>query len=70
MKKILGIITLAATTTTGAVAAEITPYVGLGVVVDKAGTSAKRVGFNPTLVMTNPTNPGAVYFYVNARKYI
>lgn len=59
MNKILGIIALVTTASTGAIAAEITPYVGLGVVVDKAGTSAKRVGFNPTLAMTNPTNPGA-----------
>ncbi len=57
MKKTLGIIALAATASTGAIAADITPYVGLGVVVDKAGTSAKRVGFNPQLATI--INPGA-----------
>ena len=33
-----------------AFAAEITPYVGLGLVIDKAGTSAKRVKFDATKV--------------------
>lgn len=33
-----------------AFAAEITPYVGLGIVIDKAGTSAKRVKFDATKV--------------------
>ena len=31
-----------------AFAYEITPYVGLGIVVDKANTSAKRLGFDKT----------------------
>lgn len=33
-----------------AFAAEITPYVGVGLVIDKAGTSAKRVKFDATKV--------------------
>ncbi len=53
MKKTLGIIALAATASTGAIAADITPYVGLGLVIDKAGTSAKRVGFNPNAPINN-----------------
>jgi len=48
MKNTLGIFALAVMTTTGALAADFTPYVGLGLVIDKAGTSAKRIGFNPT----------------------
>lgn len=47
MNKTFGIIALATLTTTGAMAADITPYVGLGIVADKAGTSAKRMGFDP-----------------------
>lgn len=47
MKHSIGIFALAVMTTTGAIAADFTPYVGLGLVVDKAGTSAKRMGFNP-----------------------
>lgn len=54
MKKTLGIIALATITSTGAMAANITPYVGLGLVIDKAGTSAKRVGFNPNNIAINP----------------
>ena len=37
-----------------AFAVEITPYVGLGIVADKAGTSAKRVKFDATKI--NPEN--------------
>jgi len=51
MKKAFTIFALAVMTTTGAIAADFTPYVGLGLVVDKAGTSAKRMGFDP---MSNP----------------
>lgn len=54
MKKILGIIALVTATSTGAMAANVTPYVGLGLVIDKAGTSAKRVGFNPNNIAINP----------------
>lgn len=46
-----------------AFAYEITPYVGLGIVVDKANTSAKRVAFDSAnLPVINFTNPdlGAV----------
>ena len=46
-----------------AFAYEITPYVGLGIVVDKANTSAKRVAFNSAnLPVINVENPdlGAV----------
>lgn len=49
MKKTLCIFAMAAITTTGAIAADFTPYVGLGLVIDKAGTSAKRMGFDPTV---------------------
>lgn len=38
-----------------AFAAEITPYVGLGIVIDKAGTTAKRVKFDKSAI--TPTNP-------------
>lgn len=48
MKKILPIVTVFSVFATGAFAADLTPYVGLGVVVDKAGTSAKRMGYDPT----------------------
>lgn len=46
MKKIFAMAAISVTTATGAWAAEITPYFGMGIVIDKAGTSAKRVGFN------------------------
>ena len=46
MKKFLPIFTMVSVFATGAFAADLTPYVGLGVVVDKAGTSAKRIGFD------------------------
>ena len=39
-------------------AVEITPYVGLGIVADKAGTSAKRVKFDATKI--NPRNPATI----------
>ena len=41
-----------------AFAVEITPYVGLGIVADKAGTSAKRVKFDATKI--NPQNLAAI----------
>ena len=41
-----------------AFAVEITPYVGLGIVADKAGTSAKRVKFDATKI--NPRNLAAI----------
>jgi len=56
MRKSLAIIALAVTTTSGALGAELTPYVGLGIVADKASTSAKRMGINP-----NPTGVTDVF---------
>lgn len=47
MKKTIGIFAMAIMTTTGAIASDFTPYIGVGLVIDKAGTSAKRMGFNP-----------------------
>ena len=45
-----------------AFAAEITPYVGLGIVIDKAGTSAKRVKFDKTVIETmNPSTIGNAF---------
>lgn len=45
-----------------AFAAEITPYVGLGIVIDKAGTSAKRVKFDKTVIDTmNPSTIGNAF---------
>lgn len=55
MKKTLALFMAAAMFAPSAFAAEITPYVGLGVVIDKAGTTAKRVKFDKSAI--NPTNP-------------
>lgn len=46
MKKKVALFMAAAMFAPSAFAAEITPYVGLGIVVDKAGTTAKRVKFD------------------------
>lgn len=46
MKKKLALFMAAAMFAPSAFAAEITPYVGLGLVLDKAGTTAKRVKFD------------------------
>lgn len=46
MKKFLPIFTVFSMFATATFAADLTPYVGLGVVVDKAGTSAKRMGYD------------------------
>ena len=43
-----------------AFAYEITPYVGLGIVVDKANTSAKRLGFDKTKNKINLPMSGSV----------
>lgn len=43
MNKVLSVFTVATLAATSAFAFEIKPYVGVGVVIDKAGTSAKRV---------------------------
>lgn len=47
MKKTLALFMATAMFAPSAFAAEITPYVGVGLVIDKAGTSAKRVQFDP-----------------------
>lgn len=50
-----------------AFAMEITPYVGLGVVIDKAGTSAKRVGLDtkPLMGLMGPTDAAGVAEIMN-----
>ena len=55
MKKKIALFMAAAMFAPSAFAAEITPYVGLGLVIDKASTSARRVGFDPSKI--NPTDP-------------
>ncbi len=50
MKKTLALFIATAMFAPSAFAAEITPYVGVGLVIDKAGTSAKRVKFDATKV--------------------
>lgn len=53
MKKTLAAFMAAAMFAPAAFAAEITPYVGLGIVIDKAGTTAKRVKFDATQIPAN-----------------
>ena len=50
-----------------AFAMEITPYVGLGVVIDKAGTSAKRVGLDtkPLMGLMDATDAAGVAEIMN-----
>lgn len=50
MKKKLALFMAAAMFAPSAFAAEITPYVGLGLVLDKAGTTAKRVKFDKNAI--------------------
>lgn len=50
MKKTLALFMATAMFAPAAFAAEITPYVGLGIVIDKAGTTAKRVKFDSSKV--------------------
>ncbi|HIS70646.1 MAG TPA: outer membrane beta-barrel protein [Candidatus Enterousia intestinigallinarum] len=50
MKKTLALFMATAMFAPSAFAAEITPYVGVGLVIDKAGTSAKRVKFDASKV--------------------
>ena len=50
MKKKIALFMAAAMFAPSAFAAEITPYVGLGLVIDKANTSARRVGFDPSKI--------------------
>ena len=53
--------------TPSAFAMEITPYVGLGVVIDKAGTSAKRVGLDtkPLMGLMDATDAASVAEIMN-----
>ena len=60
MKNKLALFIAAALIAPSAFAAEITPYVGLGLVVDKAGTTAKRVKFDQTKAM-NPATIGQAF---------
>ena len=53
MKKTLALFIATAMFAPSAFAAEITPYVGVGLVIDKAGTSAKRVKFDASKVPTD-----------------
>lgn len=55
MKKTFALFMAAAMFAPSAFAAEITPYVGLGIVLDKAGTTAKRVKFDQNAI--NPMDP-------------
>lgn len=50
MKRTIALFAIAAMFAPSAFAAEITPYVGLGVVADKAGTTAKRVKFDQSKI--------------------
>ena len=62
MKNKIALFMAAAMFAPSAFAAEITPYVGLGIVIDKAGTSAKRVKFDKTVIDTmNPSTIGNAF---------
>lgn len=56
MKKTLALFIATAMFAPSAFAAEITPYVGVGLVIDKAGTSAKRVKFDPAQILSSIGN--------------
>lgn len=58
MKKTLALFMATAMFAPSAFAAEITPYVGVGLVIDKAGTSAKRVKFDPAQI--DPSNLSSI----------
>ncbi len=58
MKKKIALFMAAAMFAPSAFAAEITPYVGLGLVIDDANTSAKRVGFDQSKI--NPADLSTV----------
>lgn len=58
MKNKIALFMLAAMFAPSAFAAEITPYVGVGLVIDKAGTSAKRVKFDQSAI--NVMNPSTI----------
>lgn len=53
MKKTFALFMAAVMFAPAAFAAEITPYVGLGIVIDKASTTAKRVKFDATQIPAN-----------------
>lgn len=48
MRNKIALFVIAAMFAPSAFAAEITPYIGISFLADKAGTSAKRVGFDPS----------------------
>lgn len=60
MNKILTALTIVTVSATSAFSAEIKPYVGGGLVIDKAGTSAKRVGFNPANIKVDMSQIGDI----------
>ena len=62
MKKALALFMATAMFAPSAFAAEITPYIGLGLVIDKANTTAKRVAFDASkLDPSNLANAGAAF---------
>lgn len=66
MKKKLALFMAAAMFAPSAFAAEITPYVGLGLVIDKAGTTAKRVKFDQSAINFMNPNSFSNAFVANA----
>ena len=62
MKNKIALFIVAAMIAPSAFAAEISPYVGLGLVIDKAGTSAKRVGYDETTRNVLPNGGGDMKF--------
>lgn len=66
MKKTLAAFMAAAMFAPAAFAAEITPYVGLGLVIDKAGTTAKRVKFDQSKITSMDTSSIGNAFVANA----
>ena len=65
MKKALALFMATAMFAPSAFAAEITPYVGVGLVIDKAGTSAKRVQFDPNQIQVPDMSTFVVGFIPN-----
>ena len=66
MKKKLALFMAAAMFAPSAFAAEITPYVGLGLVLDKAGTTAKRVKFDKNAINSMDPSTFGNAFIANA----
>lgn len=62
MKKTLSIFAFAAVAATNAFAIEITPYASVGIVADKAGTSAKRIGIDEKNMTLIPNGGGDMKF--------